>query len=450
MKSVLYLGCPPAERPETEQLLASAEVGVIWADTVAYALSQLQRRDMPVLLDLSRGAAALQTARELRNHRPAALMFAVVDARRPDLTTEAVLAGLADVFARPLSGKRVANAIDRELRYEARQAAPADADRGHDLYAHSPAMRDVMALISRAATMRAGVLIRGEQGTGRTMAARTIHAAQEGARRFAIVDCAALDADELDAQLFGSAARWRGDLPNGLERVSRRSLLHDALGGSLYLQNVAEAPTRIQARLARVLRDREAIVVESEQPVDFDVRPMAGVDPSFDSAVAEGRVRDDLVKRLSVIRIDMPPLRNRREDIPALANYFLRDVCAALHVPPKTMSRPALSLISALPWHGNAAELRTLIQSVVTGLQGGRGIGLEDVLTHVRLDGGAVVFSGGGTLRQARARFEREYIARVLEQHHGRISDAAKALGIQRTNLYRKMRTLRVRRGNHS
>jgi two-component system nitrogen regulation response regulator NtrX len=103
-------------------------------------------------------------------------------------------------------------------------------------------------------------------------------------------------------------------------------------------------------------------------------------------------------------------------------------------------------LVSALPWHGNATELRALLEGVVRGLQGGRAIGLEDVLAHVRLDGGSVVFASGGTLRQARARFEREYIAAVLEQHHGRISDAAKALGIQRTNLYRKIRALRVAR----
>ena len=99
MTSVLYLGCPAAERADTEKLLADADVSVVWADNVAYALSELQRRDMPVLLDLSRGAAALQIARDIRNNRAATLMFAVVDARRPDLTTEAVLAGMADVFA---------------------------------------------------------------------------------------------------------------------------------------------------------------------------------------------------------------------------------------------------------------------------------------------------------------------------------------------------------------
>jgi DNA-binding NtrC family response regulator len=314
-------------------------------------------------------------------------------------------------------------------------------------------MRAVTALIARAATVRAGVLIRGEQGTGRHLAARAIHAAQNGSHgAFVAVNCAAVENEQLDAELFGSAARSPNgeDSSGGLERLSRQSRLHDALGGTLYLQNLAEAPTRVQARLARLLRDREARLVETGEAISCDVRPMAGVEPGFDTAVQDGRVRDDLFRRLSVIGIDLPPLRSRREDIPALANYFVRQICASLGVPPKILSRPALSLISALPWRGNAVEMRALIESVVVGLQGGRGIGLEDILAHVKLDGGSVVFSNGGTLKEARARFEREYISAMLEQHHGRISDAAKALGIQRTNLYRKMRSLRVLRDRHS
>jgi DNA-binding NtrC family response regulator len=449
MKSLLYLGCPAAERAETERLLASASVSIVWADSVAYALSELQRHDMPVLLDLSRGAAALQVARELRSERAATLMFAVVDPRRPDLTTEAVLAGIADVFARPLGAKRVANAIDREIGYESRKTGRSAEVFGDALYTHSQPMREVAALIARAAAMRAGVMIRGEAGTGRTVVGRAIHAAQAGATgAFVHVDCGAHEPDQLDLELFGKTAPARSAEPPGhaLERVGRNSRVYEANGGTLYLRNVTDAPARTQARLARVLRDREAMLVDTSEPVALDVRPMAGVDLSFDAAVKEGRIRDDLFRRLSVIRIDVPPLRSRREDIPALANYFLRDICASLRIPPKTLSRPALSILSALPWRGNAGELRALLDTIVNASTGGRGIGLEDVLAHVRLDGGAVVFSNNGTLRQARARFEREYIASVLEQHQGRISDAAKALGIQRTNLYRKMRSLRIAR----
>lgn len=446
-QSILYLGCPAPERADTEKLLGAADVSVVWADNASVALIELERKNMPVLLDLSRGAAALEIAREIRTQRAATLIFAVVDARRPDLTTEAVLAGMADVFARPLGGRRVANAIERELKHEARERMPASAGNGDDLYGHSPAMRDVMALIARAAGMRAGVLIRGEAGTGRQVAARAIHTLQQpsGDGAFVAIDCAASDGDELDVELFGQAGRTNnGDGLKGLERISRQGRLYTARGGTLYLQNIAEAPTRVQARLARVLRDREAIMTESGDATNFDVRPMAGVDPGFETAVADGRVREDLFRRLAVIRIDMPPLRSRREDIAALANCFLREICAGLRVPPKTLSRSALSLLSALPWRGNATELRRLLSSVVTGLQGGRGIALEDILAHVKLDGAVGLFSSGGTLKQARSQFEKEYIATVLEQHHGRISDAARSLGIQRTNLYRKMRALKV------
>jgi DNA-binding NtrC family response regulator len=447
MTSIIYLGCPAGERDDAERLLRDGHVSVVWADNVAYALDELGRRDIPVLVDLSRGAAALQLAQEIRAHRASTLMFAVVDERRPDLTTEAVLAGVADVFARPVGGRRVTGAIERELNYESCDGSRS----GDELYSHSPAMRPVIALIDEAAAKRAGVLIRGEDGTGRRVAARAIHVRQNAsAAAFVTVNCAAYDTEELDAALFGANARSEsyGDPGSrGLARVSREGRLHDAVGGTIYVQNVADAATKVQARLARVLRDREALLVETGEPIAFDIRPMAGVDPGFDRAVQEGRVRDDLFRRLSAICIDMPPLRERREDIPALANYYLREICAQLRVPPKTVSRAALSLISALPWPGNAVELRTLLEVVVNGLQGGRGIGLEDLLAHVRLDGGSVGVSGGGTLKQARARFEREYISTILEQHHGRISDAAKALGIQRTNLYRKMRSLRVGQG---
>jgi len=453
MKSVLYIGCPSAERADTEQLLASADLSVVWADNSAGAVAELQRRsDMPVLLDLSRGAGALQIARDLREHRPGVLLFAVVDNRRPDLTTEAVLTGVADVFARPPAARRLSSAIERELRDDHSPArAPGSGSDG--LYGQSPSMREVMALISRAASMRAGVTIRGEEGTGRQAVARAIHAAQCDSAAFVCVDCAAFETDGLETDLFGQAARMRAgngaaDSGHGLERISRQGRLHDALGGTLYLKNIAEASTRVQGRIARLLRDREALLVETGATISFDLRPMAGVDPGIDNAVSEGRVRDELFRRLSVIRIDMPPIRKRREDIPALANHFLREICRARRVPPKALSRPALSLIAALPWRGNAVELRTMLEAIVGGLAGGKGIGLEDVLAQVKLDGGSAAFSERGTLRQARSRFEREYIAHVLEQHRGRITDAAKTLGIQRTNLYRKLRSLRVDRSS--
>ena len=187
-------------------------------------------------------------------------------------------------------------------------------------------------------------------------------------------------------------------------------------------------------------------MVETDGVSSLDVRLVAAADRNIEQAVDDGRLRGDLYRRLAGTVIEMPPLRQRREDIAPLANFFVRTICARLRVPPKTLSRPALSLIMALPWRRNAVELRSMLDEVVRGLAGGRGIGLDDVLGHVSLGEGFALSSTDRTLRDARAQFERDYITTVLDQHGGRISDAARTLGVQRTNLYRKIRALKVNR----
>ena len=191
----------------------------------------------------------------------------------------------------------------------------------------------------------------------------------------------------------------------------------------------------------RVLRDREAIVEDSPEPEPLDVRPIASVDPSIETAVEDGRLRADLYERLALIRVDVPALRQRREDIPVLASHFLKELCKANGRPVKTLTRSALTLLSALPWRGNAPELRGLLERLVLLVPQGL-IRLEDVLAHTQLEGAISPTGVDATLRQARAKFERDYIAAVLQHHHGRIAEAARVLGIQRTNLYRKMRQL--------
>lgn len=314
------------------------------------------------------------------------------------------------------------------------------------LFTHSPLMRDVALKVARAGLVRAGVLIRGERGTGRSRVARAVHAHEGDLRRpFVPVDCSAVDPGDFELQLFGCAPRGNGGSV-GFERIAAGSALHEANGGTLYLQNLSDLSARAQSRLARVLRDREVIMTGSGVTELFDVRPMAGVEPSIEESVRDGRLREDLFRRLSTVQIDVPPLRDRREDIPALASHFVADACARIGRPPRALSNAARLLITALPWRGNAAELRALLDAVVLDGSSGPSIGIENVLAHLQLDGGSVALSDGGTLRQARARFERDYILSVLERHNGRISDAARALGIQRTNLYRKMRALRVDR----
>jgi DNA-binding NtrC family response regulator len=307
----------------------------------------------------------------------------------------------------------------------------------------STAMQPVLRLIRQAASSGRSVLICGEAGTGRGRIAQAIHAlAHSRPESFVAIDCAAAGEDDLETELFGAdggSTKARGGRPSS-ENVSSDSLLWRALGGTLYLINVVEMPSLVQARLARVIRDRHVVGARGLQ-VRLDCRLITAVEPGFESAVAEGRLRPDLHQRLAALRIDVPPLRERKEDIPELAGFFLEQYAQTLGVQAKQVSPSAAMLLQALPWQGNAWELRGLVESLAQWVPGDT-IDLADVLASVRLDPHARSVAVGGTLRVARRHFEREYIHAVLQQFSGQVTAAARPLGIQRTNLYRKMRSL--------
>jgi two-component system nitrogen regulation response regulator NtrX len=278
------------------------------------------------------------------------------------------------------------------------------------------------------------------------MVARAIHAHDTtSGTPFVKIDCAGPSSEDVEIQLFGMLSRRTNSAPERrtLERISEQSALHDAHRGVLFLENATELPARAQARLVRVLRDREAYVGTGSDIQPLDVRPIAQVDGDIEMALEEGRLRIDLYERLALVRIDVPALRQRREDIPVLAGQFLKDLCRNNDKPLKTLTRSAMTLLSALPWRGNAPELRSLLERLVLLVPQGL-IRLEDVLAHTQIEGTLSPSGFDATLRQARARFEREYIAAVLQHQHGRIAEAARILGIQRTNLYRKMRRLNL------
>lgn len=309
----------------------------------------------------------------------------------------------------------------------------------------SAAMRHVLGEIASAAGRAAHVLLSGEPGTGRQLVARAIHAQSRfRGGPFVAVDCAKSSPQDLEAQLFATTVTYAGAERRGLERVKRPARLLESRGGTLFLQNIVDLPTRLQSRLVRVLRDGEVHVMDDTGPVELDLRVIASADPSFDAAVREGDLLPDLHKRLSGVRLDLPPLRDRREDIPELADYFVSQACERARQARKQISASAKSLLAALPWHGNGSELRRVLESLVPRVSAAT-IELDDVLAVVKLDGQVSwLAGGGGSLREARARFETEYIVSVMAQHHGRIPDAARALGIQRSNLYRKLRNLKL------
>jgi len=405
------------------------------------------------LIDLRQNGEALRSARAVRTQYPGSVVIGVADPGRPSAAADAIRAGVFDVLPRPPSARDLeallANAREQASLANTQPPLVSTEPMSYGVVGSSPAMRLVMDLVQRAAPGRCGMLICGERGTGREMIARAIHL--HGTNRnapFVKVDCSGPTPEDIEQLLFGVLTKRAGAAGaerRSLEHISRNSRVADAASGILYLENVTELPARVQGRLVRVLRDREAFVDESRDPVPLDIRPIAAADASITSALEEGRLRHDLHERLSLIRVEVPALRQRREDIPLLASYFLKELCKASGKPVKTLTRPALTLLAALPWRGNALELRALLERLILLAPGGL-IRLEDVLAHTQLEGSVSPTGLDATLRQARAKFERDYIAAVLQQHRGRIADAARVLGIQRTNLYRKMRRLNLMR----
>jgi two-component system, NtrC family, nitrogen regulation response regulator NtrX len=326
----------------------------------------------------------------------------------------------------------------------------------------SEAMQELAKRLKEIIADGGGVLLCGEPGTGRYHLARVIHLASHGdytgsverllnsaiaeipdAQPFVIVDCA--DGTGLEHRLFGAKRSVQEPGADGLDRIADGSALHRALGGTLVLRQLPDMPGGLQVRLARILRDGE-VWVETGEGQNATVKRIAlRLIATSDGPADDERIVPELLKRLEHMRIETPPLRNRREDIPALVRRLLIEICAEQGVPRKRTSRQAAALLSALPWRGNTGELRTFLASLVLKVPGSL-IRQADVLANIRLDGGPTTLLYTGTLKEARERFERDYVTSVLEQHRGRMAEAAKALGIQRTNLYRKVRQLAVKR----
>ncbi len=273
----------------------------------------------------------------------------------------------------------------------------------------------------RAAASLDPLLIVAEPGLDVRAVACAIHQASARSREaFLGVDCALPDAAALERQILCAAPR----------------------GGTLVLAGIDELPAPLQARLARVLHDGQIDVDASGDGVAFDVRIIACLTGDPDDAIQSGALRRDLHARFG-LRLDVPPLRQRSADIPMLVGCLVGDAAGSAGVPVPRFSREALTLLAALPWRRNFDELRDVLDVLVRAAVGGA-VRLEDVLDHVALE--PVVWSRGGAanLREARLSFERHYIARVLSRHRGHMEDAARSLGIQRTNLYRKVRQLGI------
>jgi two-component system, NtrC family, nitrogen regulation response regulator NtrX len=308
-----------------------------------------------------------------------------------------------------------------------------------ELIGRSRAIARVQEFVRRAAAGDGGVLMTAEHGSAVEPIVRELHAAsRRAAAPYVVVECASTDAAAIERLLFGAQPTGA---PSNLESVSAASRIAAARGGVLFLQDVTDLPSAAQARLAQIVRDGEVRVDGS--PVATGFRVVASAPPTIEADVDARRFRADLFRRLSSVRIDLPPLRERQEDVPALAARLLDEACAARGVPARSFNQAALALLAALTWPGNLRELREVIDRVAAESTDAV-VQIEHLLPALRLPHAQPAFTPSGSLREAKLRFEREYIASVLQHHGWHMASAAETLGIQRPNLYRKARQLGI------
>jgi DNA-binding NtrC family response regulator len=307
----------------------------------------------------------------------------------------------------------------------------------------SPGMREVFDLIRRVAPATANVLITGESGTGKERVARAVH--DEGPRRskrFVAINCTAIPEALLESELFGHA---KGSFTGAIGR--KRGLFEEADGGTIFLDEIGDMNLALQGKLLRVIQERKIRSVGDTVDRDVDVRIVAATHKDLKAAIKNGTFREDLYYRLSVIPITIPPLRHRKEDIPLLANHFLKKYSLANNSPVKSFSPDAMARIMSLPWEGNVRELENIVERAVVLA---RGSAIEEKDLPAAGEGDAESFFGAtqsGTLPTLEE-IEKRYFKFVLDKTAGRKEKAAQILGVNRRTLYRKEREYGFVTGN--
>jgi two-component system, NtrC family, nitrogen regulation response regulator NtrX len=297
--------------------------------------------------------------------------------------------------------------------------------------------------VAMAAPTNGRVLIFGENGTGKELVARTIHTMSR--RRngpFVEVNCAAIPEELIESELFGHV---RGAFTGSV--ADRQGKFEAAVGGTIFLDEIGDMSLKTQAKVLRVLQEQVVERVGSTQSVQVDVRVVAATNKDLPGAIKSGQFREDLYFRLNVIPIFVPPLRARQSDIPLLAEHFMSAFAREYGRRPKTLSPGGIVELQRYPWPGNVRELRNVIERLMIMVPGDTIDAADvaflnrDIVTpHVPAATGSDVLP----LHAARDRFEQQYILRVLAAQQGNMSRTAEALGVERSNLYRKMRAFGI------
>ncbi len=418
------------------RLLASQQIDVVFLDIL-----------MPGGID------GIETLRRIKRLFPDTQVIMITGHGTFDLALEAGKLGALDFMGKPLSLDTVLERVNRAIeKIELRRLDPLQAERSeipsigekgrfkYQLIGNSRAMQDILMKIRQVAPTNGRVLITGESGTGKELIAHAIHElSQRNKAPFVKVNCAAIPKDLIESELFGYE---RGAFTGALKQHIGK--FEQADGGTIFLDEVGDMSLSTQARVLRVLEEQEFERVGGRQTIHVNVRVISATNKNLQTEIGDGNFREDLYYRLNVVPIHIPPLRQRIEDIPLLIDHFLERFCRENQKTRMTMTPDTLEIFRRYDWPGNIRELRNLIERLVI-LSPRPTIEIEDIprdLYGTDQEGVSIQ----APLRDARYEFESRFILNRLQANDWNITETARQLGIERTNLHRKMRQYNIKR----
>ncbi len=408
-----------------------------------------------VLLDIwMPGMDGLEVLKRIKGQWPTVPVIIMSGHGTIETAVKATKLGAHDFIEKPLSYEQLLLAVRNGLKFRAleeenlllrEQAAPEK-----ELIGDSPPMRRLKEQISLVAPTDAWVLIQGENGTGKELVAQTIHRMSKRSHRPLVeVNCAAIPEDLIESELFGHE---KGAFTGAT--TMKRGKFDQANGGTLFLDEIGDMSLKTQAKILRILQEQRFERVGGNRTINVDVRIIAATNKDLEAEIRRGNFREDLFFRLNVIPMEVPPLRERKEDIPLLVRTFLREFAAKVHQPTRSMTPQALERLKGHDWPGNVRELRNLVERILI-LSPAREIGVEDLPPPFSSSsppaGGAAEQEAGWMgcrdFREAKALFEKEYLEKMLRQFQGNVKKTADAIGLASRHLHRKIKELGIDTG---
>jgi len=426
------------DSPETVELitrnLESVGYQIYSASSVQSALQLLSNLDIDLLItDLKLpGESGMELVRHVSENRKGIGILVITGFPSIQGAVESIKVGAEEYLVKPFTDEELFKSVDRVLAKSAGQRkyqAPHSLQ-GTGIIGDSPAMLQVYNIIQKARHTQATVLISGESGTGKELVARALHYNGSGtASPFVAVNCGGIPDALLESELFGY---MKGAFTGATD--TRAGFFQTADGGTIFLDEISNTSLAMQAKLLRVLQEKEFYMVGSKKPIKVNVRILAATNVDLLQLVKKGLFREDLYYRLNIITIDLPPLRERPGDVRLLLDFFLNKYVRELGRKPMEFSRKAMKVLLAYPWPGNVRELQNLVHRLVI-MADDQTIDVPDLPENFRFSA-----THSRTLDRTLAEVERAYIADVLAANKNNISHAAQILGIDRKTLRQKLR----------